>query len=103
MKLVMSALKIDLPDELRSRVEARAAESGFASVESYVQALLIADAAGGPVIDDAHLEAMLLGRIDGPFVEADDADFRQMRQKFEAKLGEVSRANSDDLPPETRR
>jgi hypothetical protein len=99
----MSALKIDLPDGLRSRVEARAAESGFASVESYVQALLVADAAGGPVVDDAQLEAILLSRIDGPFVEADDADFRQMRQKFEAKLGEVPRTNSDDVPPETHR
>ena len=95
----MSALKLDLPDGLRSRVEARAAESGFASVELYVQALLVADAAGGSVIDDAQLEALLLGRIDGPFVDADDADFRRMRQKYEAKVGEVPRSNSQQLPP----
>jgi plasmid stability protein len=82
----MPSLNIQLPDALRSRVEARAAESGFDSVEAYVRALLLADAAGGPVIDDDQLEALLLGRLNGPFVEADEADFRQMREKLKARL-----------------
>ena len=56
----MPPLNIHLPDKLRSRVETRAAESGFESVEAYVQAVLLADAAGGPVVDDAQLESILL-------------------------------------------
>ena len=81
----MSALNIQLPDALRSRAEARAAESGFDSVEAYIQALVLADAAAG-AIDDEQLEALLLSRLDGPFVEADEEDFRQMRKKLDARL-----------------
>jgi len=65
----MAALKIDLADDLRSRIEARAAENGFGSVEAYVEAMLLADAAGGAVTDE-QLETLLLQRLDGPFVES---------------------------------
>jgi hypothetical protein len=82
----MSALNIHLPAALRSRVEARAVESGFDSVEAYVEALLLADAAGGQPIDDEQLERLLLDRLDGPFVDTDPADFRQMRTKLDAPL-----------------
>ena len=85
----MATLSIQLPDGLRSRVEARAAESGFDSVEAYVQAMLLADAAGGPVVDGEQLESLLLDRLDGPFIEADEADFQQMRQKLQARLGQA--------------
>ena len=84
----MATLSIRLPDGLRSRVEARAAESGFESVEDYVQAVLLADAAGGPVVEGEQLEALLLERLGGPFVDADEADFRQMREKLRSRLGE---------------
>jgi hypothetical protein len=67
-------------------VEARAAESGFDSVEAYVQAVLLADATGGPAADDAQLETILLERIDGPFVDADAADSERMRQKLQTRL-----------------
>jgi hypothetical protein len=90
----MPPLKLHLPDALRSRVEARAAESGFDSVEAYVHAVLLADAAGGPVVEDGQLESLLLGRLDGPFIEADEADFRQMRDKLQARL-----RNSGDPAP----
>ena len=93
----MSALRIDLPDALRSRVEARAAESGFDSVEAYVQALVLADAAGGPVVDDEQVEALLLGRLDGPFVDADEGDLRQMREKLKTRLGDAG-ANGPSEP-----
>jgi hypothetical protein len=86
----MPPLNIHLPDGLRSRVEARATESGFDSVAAYVEALLLADAAGGPVVDDHQLEKKLLGRLDGPFVDADEADFRQMRKKLKARLARDS-------------
>jgi hypothetical protein len=67
-------------------VEARAAESGFDSVEAYIQAVLWADSAGGPVIEDEELEKLLIDRMDGPFVDADEADFKQMRGKLEKRL-----------------
>ena len=73
----MAPLNIQLPDALRSRVEARAAESGFDNVEAYVQAVLLADAAGGPVVDEVQLESLLLESLDGPFVEADAVDSRR--------------------------
>ena len=92
----MPALKIQLSEALRSRAEARATESGFDSLEAYVEALLLADATGGKALGDEQLEALLLGRLDGPFVEVDDADFRQMRAKFDDRL---SRPESAD-PPE---
>jgi hypothetical protein len=83
----MAPLNIHLPDTLRSRVEGRAAESGFDSVEAYVQAVLLADAVAGPVMDEAQVEALLLQRVDGPFVDADDADLRELRAKLDARLG----------------
>jgi hypothetical protein len=82
----MSALQLHLPAALRSRVEARAAEDGFETVEAYVEALLLADAAGGPAATDEQLEALLLGRLEGPFVDVNAADFRQMREKLRARL-----------------
>jgi hypothetical protein len=82
----MAPLSLHLPGKLRSRVEARALESGFDSVEAYIEAVLWADAAGGPVIEDEELEKLLLERIDGPFVDVDEADFRQMRAKLEKRL-----------------
>jgi hypothetical protein len=95
----MAPLNIHLPDALRSRVEARAAESGFDSIESYVQAVLLADAAGGPAVDDAKVEALLSERIDGPFVDADAADFARMRQKLKARLGEGDTGGSAEPSP----
>lgn len=83
----MSALNIHLPAALQTRVQARAAESGFASVEEYVEALLLADAAGGPAVEGGDLEALLRDRGDGPFIDVDDADLRQMREKLKARLG----------------
>ena len=40
----MARSSVELPDELRRKVEARAAEAGHLMVEEYVQALLRADA-----------------------------------------------------------
>jgi hypothetical protein len=94
----MPPLSIHLPAELRSRVEARAAESGFDTVEAYVQALLLADATAGPRVDDVQLESLLLDRLDGPFVDADDADFQQMREKLKAELGGAGDIDAESGP-----
>jgi hypothetical protein len=82
----MPPLNIHLPDALRSRVEARASESGYDSVEAYVQALLLADAAAGAVVDDRQLEELLAARQGGPFVDANAADFERMRGKLKQRL-----------------
>jgi hypothetical protein len=82
----MTALNLRLPDSLRARVEARAAESGFDSVEAYVHAVLLADSTGGAVLEDEELESLLLSRADGRFVEADEADFWQMRGRLTKRL-----------------
>ena len=82
----VAGISLQLPAALRAKVEARAAESGFATIEAYVQALLLADAAAGPVLDDDQLETLLTDRLDGPFVDADAADFQRMREKLRAKM-----------------
>jgi plasmid stability protein len=65
----MAELQIILADELKTRLQARAAESGYESVEGYVAALVRADLETSEA-DDAELEAMLLHRLDsGPGVE----------------------------------
>lgn len=83
----MPPLSIQVSETVRSRLEARAAESGFDSVEAYVEAVLLADAAPGPVLDDNQQEALLLRRAEGPFVDADEADFRALREKLNDQLG----------------
>ena len=91
----MARLNIQVPERLRSRAVARAREGGFSTVDEYVQALLLADAVGGPAVDDAGIRDLLLGRLDGPFVEADPADFRRIRNKFRRRVkAATSRAAS---------
>lgn len=82
----MTAMSIQLPDDLRSRLEARAAENGFTDLQTYVEAMLRVDAASGLRTDDEQLESMLLERLDGPFAEVDAADFRRMREKLNRRL-----------------
>ena len=65
----MAELQIKLADELKARLQKRAAENGYASAEGYVEALVRADlGASGP--EDADIEELLLRRLDsGPGVE----------------------------------
>jgi hypothetical protein len=60
-------MKIELPDSLRSRVEAR--------VERLRQ----------------RRGALLLSRQDGPFVDADGQDFARRRVKLNARIGSDKR------------
>src|SRR5215212_1694541 len=59
----MARLTIQVPDSLRKRAETRAAESGHASLEAYVEALIRADAGAdaGPAGPD-HLRRPARGR-----------------------------------------
>jgi hypothetical protein len=65
----MALLQISVGDELKARIAARAAESGYDTVEQCVEALLRADVSDVGV-DDEDLEEMLLRRLDsGPGIQ----------------------------------
>ena len=93
----MTRLSIDLPDEVRGRLEARAARSGHASIEAYVQELLTAEAeesleddAGPPQLgyhSDAELEALLLERVNDPApgIEVTPEFWANLKQRAEAR------------------
>ena len=81
----MAALQINFADKYQRRLKARASESGFKTVEQYIEAMVIADIAG-PTMNDQEIEALLLSRINGPTVEMDHADFEQMRRKLKRRL-----------------
>ena len=44
----MVRIEIDLPEDLRVKAEARAAESGHRGVEEYIESLILADANESP-------------------------------------------------------
>jgi hypothetical protein len=69
----MSSLHIQLSEDLRSKLEARAAEGGHATVQAYVEALVRADLMTGEELitpnplspfADADIEAVLLRRME---------------------------------------
>jgi plasmid stability protein len=72
----MTRLSIDLPEDVRAKLEARANRSGHSSIEEYIQSLLQeeADEAGEEYeapphltfSSDEELEAILVRRIDEP-------------------------------------
>ena len=79
-----------MPEELRSKAEARAAELGYASVAAYVEALVRADVGedfGAPdhlaVSDDAGLEALLIRRLENtePGLEATPKFWQKLSEK----------------------
>jgi hypothetical protein len=58
----MVRLTIELSDEIGTKLECRATESGFISVESYAEAVLLATAADGLAADEP-LQQLLEKRI----------------------------------------
>jgi hypothetical protein len=77
----MALLQIQVADELKSRLEARAAESGFDSVESYLEALMRADLEASTP-DDDDVEQLLLHRLDsGPGIEVTPQFEEQFRRE----------------------
>jgi hypothetical protein len=63
----MASMQLNLKDELRERLAARAAENGFASVEAYIESLLRADVGEDQLVDD-DVEQLLLQRLDSDAV-----------------------------------
>ena len=51
----MTSLHLTVPDDLKPKLEARAAESGYPNLEAYVEALLRADADAADYGAPAHL------------------------------------------------
>jgi hypothetical protein len=61
--LQMTMLNIQISDDLKARIEAKAAQSGFDGVQSYIQAMLEADVSE-QIVEDDDLEKLLLNRLD---------------------------------------
>ena len=93
----MPPLNIRLPEELRSKAEARAAEAGHGSVEAYVEALVRADVGGEvfgtpehlSVRDDEELEALLTRRLEStePGVEATPEFWERLHEEARLRRG----------------
>jgi hypothetical protein len=82
----MSALNLRLPDSLRARSKRAPRKADSTVSRRTSKAVLLADSTGGTALENQQLESLLLSRADGPFVDADEADFRQMRGKLQQRL-----------------
>ena len=82
----MAALTIDLPDDVRESVSARAAASGYARVEDYVRDVIVAGV-GDPLPEE--LEEKLLKALDSPGRIVTRAEWeekaRQLIERHEGK------------------
>jgi plasmid stability protein len=88
----MARLTLDLPEDLRSKLQARANETGHASIEEHVAALIRADLQpdfGAPdhlkVRSQDDLEAKLLEGLQSSASEMTDADWNDIARRFEAR------------------
>lgn len=77
----MTTLQINLPDELKARLEARAAQVGFESAEQHAQALLLASSEAPGT--DEPLEQLLSTRArdDRPGIEFTPRFAKQFREQ----------------------
>jgi plasmid stability protein len=78
----MAALQLQLPDDLKARLQARATECGYESVEQYVQDILRASAEEEVVDED--VEAVLIQRLDDPQGEIEFTP--QFQQQFREQV-----------------
>ena len=78
----MTTMQIRVEDDLKTRLATRAAESGYTSVEAYIEALLRADAGEDSVVNDRQLEDLLISRLDsGPSVDCTPDFVRQFKSE----------------------
>ncbi|HSI35299.1 MAG: hypothetical protein ACAI43_16190 [Phycisphaerae bacterium] len=85
----MAKLTLDLPDELRDRLDARAAAEGYDSVDAYVAGLIrddVCDDLGAPeqlrVRSEADLAAKIQEGLDSPVSVMTDQDWADMRRRL---------------------
>lgn len=86
----MARVSIEIPEALRQKMELRVSETGHASLEHYVQWLVLEDADatdyGAPddvkVRSRAHLETMVREALGSPSREMGAADWDDMRRRL---------------------
>ena len=86
--LHMTRVSIDVPDELHAKMQARAAATGHASLEDYLESLVRADADPADYGAPAHLhvrsreqlESLLKEALDSPAREMTTADWDEKRR-----------------------
>jgi hypothetical protein len=90
----MSQLSIEIPDDLRKKAEAQAAERGHPSLARYVQALLeeaVEHDFGAPahlrVESVEQLEALLAEGLASPATEMTSRDWDELRNRVKARAG----------------
>ena len=90
----MASLRIELPDDLRSKAQHRATEAGHESLESYIASLIEADAEGEDwgapeylrMQSDEQLEQFLSDRADEKdTIEATPEFWRQLKERAAAE------------------
>lgn len=75
----MAAMTIDLPEDVRESIKARAAASGYTRVEDYVRDMIVAGL-GEPI--SKELEELLLRRLDQPGRVMTHADWEEQKRKL---------------------
>ena len=87
----MARLTIELPDDVRNRLQSRAAAGGFGSVEHYARAILEATAEDG--LDDAAVEQLLVERASegGPTIEFTSDWAQQFRAEVRERREQTNR------------
>jgi hypothetical protein len=86
----MTRLSIPISDDIKAKLEARAAQSGHPSLESYVNALVLEDAQmidyGAPdhlrIRSREHLESLVQEGLNSPASEMSASDWDRMRQNL---------------------
>jgi plasmid stability protein len=91
----MARITLELPDDIRARLEARAAEAGFKSVEEHVAALIRADLDADTREDQDYgapedlkirsaedLDAKLIQGMNSPAREMTEADWDEMERRL---------------------
>jgi hypothetical protein len=93
----MSTVHLQLPDDLRSTAEARAAREGFSSLDQYITSLILADQlndapAGVTATSEDQLKQMLLeGLSSGAGREISNNEWEQKRQSLIARHAKADR------------
>ena len=96
----MATVSIDISDELRAKMQERAADTGHSTIEQYIEWLIREDADsvdfGAPdhleVQLPEQLEAMLDHAMQTPAREMTAADWAEKKRKLIAKYGPQSKA-----------
>jgi hypothetical protein len=79
----VTQIQLTVADETMMFLRERAQDSGFTSPEAYLQNVL---EEALRVADKRQLEAVLLERLDGPFIDMTDHEFRRLNEDIAADL-----------------